>query len=360
MKPAAPWLLAALVVLAPRRPPLAVPPQPIPEGPDAGALPVFSGRPATPHPVAVPDPPRHPFMAPNGRSNLHVDALPVRRPPGPGPARPRRWSALDVPRGRVRVGDLRLARADRDRVRRRSRARSCCCSTRARSTTLAVMPLPPRACRAAATSFTDFAGGGYFYLDDRDRAVIPTTTRPRLRRRARPAAARLRARARLRPHRPRSLARRQDHLRAARLGRPDLVRVHQRRGRHDRPGDRRRPARGRWASRSRNSFAVDEHRRRLHRHRRGAVPVRRRRDRRAARSPGARPTRTRASASRARPSAGSGTTPTLMGARLRRDHRQRRPDERRRLPPRQAVERPAPGLPPARCSRRARARPTSR
>ena len=25
--------------------------------------------------------------------------------------------------------------------------------------------------------FNDFAGGGYFYLDERDRAVIPTTTR---------------------------------------------------------------------------------------------------------------------------------------------------------------------------------------
>ena len=43
--------------------------------------------------------------------------------------------------------------------------------------TLAAMPLPPRVRRAAGNLFTDFAGGGYFYLDNRDRAVIPTTTR---------------------------------------------------------------------------------------------------------------------------------------------------------------------------------------
>jgi hypothetical protein len=67
-----PGLIAAVAVLA-AAPALAVPPQPITEGPDAATLPAFSGRPASPHPVAVPDAPRHPFMAPNGRSNLHVD-----------------------------------------------------------------------------------------------------------------------------------------------------------------------------------------------------------------------------------------------------------------------------------------------
>jgi hypothetical protein len=41
---------------------------------------------------------------------------------------------------------------------------------------LAEFPLPPRQ-PGAANPFTDFAGGGYFYLDHRDRAVIPTTHR---------------------------------------------------------------------------------------------------------------------------------------------------------------------------------------
>src|SRR3954469_21286155 len=79
---ALPGLIAALLAAAPAA---AVPPRPIPEGPDAGSLPQFSGAPATPRPVAVPDPPRHPFMAPNGRSNLHVDPCQSDVHQGPGP-----------------------------------------------------------------------------------------------------------------------------------------------------------------------------------------------------------------------------------------------------------------------------------
>jgi hypothetical protein len=41
---------------------------------------------------------------------------------------------------------------------------------------LASFALPPRQ-PDSGDPFTNFAGGGYFYLDDRDRAVIPTTTR---------------------------------------------------------------------------------------------------------------------------------------------------------------------------------------
>jgi hypothetical protein len=40
---------------------------------------------------------------------------------------------------------------------------------------LATMDLPPRP--PSAGFLTDFSGGGYFYLDNHDRAVIPTTTR---------------------------------------------------------------------------------------------------------------------------------------------------------------------------------------
>jgi hypothetical protein len=42
--------------------------------------------------------------------------------------------------------------------------------------TLASLPLPPRR-PGAGNPFQDFTGGGYFYLDERDRAVIPTTER---------------------------------------------------------------------------------------------------------------------------------------------------------------------------------------
>src|SRR5215210_901934 len=75
-------LLAALLAAGPAA---AVPPQPIPEGPDAATLPQFSGRPADPHPLSVPDAPAHPFMASNGRSNLHVDGYQTDVHQAPGP-----------------------------------------------------------------------------------------------------------------------------------------------------------------------------------------------------------------------------------------------------------------------------------
>ena len=44
---------------------------------------------------------------------------------------------------------------------------------------LTTFPLPPRipSPSGGGNPFTDFSGGGYFYLDNRDRVVIPTTTR---------------------------------------------------------------------------------------------------------------------------------------------------------------------------------------
>ena len=43
--------------------------------------------------------------------------------------------------------------------------------------TLAAMPLPLRNVSPGGNPFTDFSGGGYFYLDQHDRAVIPTNDR---------------------------------------------------------------------------------------------------------------------------------------------------------------------------------------
>src|SRR5204863_1775907 len=42
---------------------------------------------------------------------------------------------------------------------------------------LAAMPLPVRNVTSGSNPFTDFSGGGYFYLDDQDRAVLPTNDR---------------------------------------------------------------------------------------------------------------------------------------------------------------------------------------
>ena len=165
-------VLLALLLAAPAR---AVPPQPIPEGPDAGSLPVFSGQPATQRPVAVPDPPRHPFMAPNGRSNLHVDGYQSDVHQGPGPLgreMERRSTFLEGVCASVTFDS-------------RGRIETVCVGVEGPKLllleprtleTLAAMPLPPRV-PGGGNLFTDFAGGGYFYLDHRDRAVIPTTSR---------------------------------------------------------------------------------------------------------------------------------------------------------------------------------------
>src|SRR3954471_17081830 len=75
-------LLAAVVAVASAVTP-AVAAQPIPESPNS--LPAFIGKPATPAPVFAPDPPRHPFMAPNGRSNIHDDAYMTDTYQGAGP-----------------------------------------------------------------------------------------------------------------------------------------------------------------------------------------------------------------------------------------------------------------------------------
>src|SRR5262249_14161794 len=44
--------------------------------------------------------------------------------------------------------------------------------------TLAALPLAPRTPQSSSGNpFTDFSGGGYFYLDDRDHAVVSTNDR---------------------------------------------------------------------------------------------------------------------------------------------------------------------------------------
>jgi hypothetical protein len=150
---------------------------PIPEGSRTAGLPVFEGRPATPDPIAAPLPPRHPHMAPNERSNLHVDAYQTDENPLTGPL------------GRDMQVLSTFYSADCASVTFDSRGRivTVCVGVTgptlklldaATLAELATFALPPRQPAAPAGSpFQDFAGGGYFYLDDGDRAIVPTTTR---------------------------------------------------------------------------------------------------------------------------------------------------------------------------------------
>src|SRR5687768_13414490 len=74
---------------------VAVPALPIPAKPTADS-PRFVGSPAKPRPIFGPRIPSHPFMAPNGRSNVHVDAYQsdVNTAAGPLGTRMRRVSSL--------------------------------------------------------------------------------------------------------------------------------------------------------------------------------------------------------------------------------------------------------------------------
>ena len=114
-------------------------------------------------------------MAPNGRSNLHVDGYQSDVHQGPGPLgreMERRSTFLEGVCASVTFDS-------------RGRIETVCVGVEGPKLllleprtleTLAAMPLPPRQ-PGGGNLFTDFAGGGYFYLDNRDRAVIPTTTR---------------------------------------------------------------------------------------------------------------------------------------------------------------------------------------
>jgi hypothetical protein len=117
-------------------------------------------------------------MAPNGRSNLHNDAYQTDTYTWPGP-RGRHMERTSTFQGgecasltfdglgrivTVCVGleGPRLAMFDPHTL-----------------DLLTAFPLPPRipSPGTGGNPFTDFSGGGYFYLDEQDRAVVSTTTR---------------------------------------------------------------------------------------------------------------------------------------------------------------------------------------
>jgi hypothetical protein len=151
---------------------------PIPEKPSPNQIPEFVGRAATPQPLSLvdaPTPPRHPHMAPNDRSNLHDDAYQTDTANWQGPLG-RDTQRLSFSNAGV-CGSITFDSKDR-------LVTVCVGAVRpvlklldpGSLKELASMDLPPRQ-SVPANLFQDFTGGGYFYLDHRDRAIIPTTTR---------------------------------------------------------------------------------------------------------------------------------------------------------------------------------------
>jgi len=170
-------ILTATILVALTAAPAAAAPKPIaPGGPTS--LPAFSGAPALPGRVpGVRQPPRHPFMAPNGRSNLHNDAFQTDAYTWSGPLG-RSPRTLSNAIGRT-CGGIAMDR--------RKRLVAVCVGLsgprlymfdRRTLNVLAELDLPGRLPAAPGTNiFQDFTGGGYFYLDDKDRVVTATTTR---------------------------------------------------------------------------------------------------------------------------------------------------------------------------------------
>ncbi len=147
---------------------------PIPGDPVPPRGPAFIGSPASPNPVTAPLPPQHPFLAPDPGNNIHNDAYMTDTYPGPGPlgVNPTVTSTLQVAECASLTFD------------RRGRLETVCVGATRPTLKLfdptslqqiASYALPPRP--VGLNLFTDFSGGGYFYLDDQDRAIIPTGTR---------------------------------------------------------------------------------------------------------------------------------------------------------------------------------------
>jgi hypothetical protein len=144
---------------------------PILEQPGGELLEEFTGRVAKPRPMRIPRIPRHPYMAPNGASNIHNDAY--------------QTDAYGVsgPLGRDLQVTSTMFAAECASVTFDSRGRivTVCVSPKGATlrildpTTLeeiAAYELPDR--EPGTFSFDNFSGGGYFYLDHRDRAVVST------------------------------------------------------------------------------------------------------------------------------------------------------------------------------------------
>lgn len=145
---------------------------PIPVDPRGVGLRPFTGQPATAHPIDTAEVPQHPFMAANGTSNMHGDAYQTDTYHSPGP------SGRDLMvRSRLQGGVCASVTFDS-----KGRIVTVCITPGQAPRLLLLEPDTLEAITtlslpgAASTSPTDAVGGAYFYLDNHDRAIIPTNT----------------------------------------------------------------------------------------------------------------------------------------------------------------------------------------
>jgi hypothetical protein len=151
-------------------------PTPIPQDQaDLSGLDVFSGRVAEPRPVSAPRVPRHPFMAANGRNAVHNDAYQTDtyRNSGPLGARTRVFSQSIDGAGGVGSCGITIAFDKRGRL-----ITTCISATDVELrlmdkdlNTIASHELPPRVIPPGVNPLQS-PGGAYFYVDQKDRAVV--------------------------------------------------------------------------------------------------------------------------------------------------------------------------------------------
>jgi hypothetical protein len=173
---AAVFLLTLLALAAPAGAQTAgqQPPE-IPQSPLGAGVDPFEGESVRPDPHGRLRVPQHPFMAPDPGSNIHNDAYQSDTYDRSGPL------GDDIAtRSALFVRECASVTFDR-----RGRIVTVCVGLDRPVLTVldpetlrpfSALPLPPRQ-TGTGDPFTNFAGGGYFYLDHRDRAVVPTAER---------------------------------------------------------------------------------------------------------------------------------------------------------------------------------------
>jgi hypothetical protein len=156
-----------------------IPAIPIPQQPFAQPVPPFVGQPAIPKPVTALPVPQDPFMAPNGRSNIHMDAYmsDTYATAGPLGHAPTVKSAVLLGIGGTvtfdSAGRIVILVLGRD-------SRRLFLLDPVTLGTEAVFSLPPPSPSALGLPRaveTSFGGGGYYFLDELDRVVVPTANR---------------------------------------------------------------------------------------------------------------------------------------------------------------------------------------
>jgi hypothetical protein len=151
-----------------------IPAIPIPQQPFAQPVPRFIGQPAVPQPITALPVPQNPFMAPNGRSNIHMDGYmsDTYATAGPLGHAPRVKSAVLAGIG----GTVTFDSAGRIVILALGNGpRRLFLLDPVTLGTKWVLNLPSTSSSALPGAVeTSFGGGGYYFLDELDRAVIPT------------------------------------------------------------------------------------------------------------------------------------------------------------------------------------------